>query len=156
MYHIVPQKSCDNSLAPGPPQPREQPAGEEPCPPGFGPASAGSLAPRQPLDDPEPRASRRSPARSRPPAAGGPLAGQGTLALRPARARGRQHAHRQSTFGQEACAPRALGEGQMGSAPMGPLQMLCFLTEGLFGTPINLVFPAKCQGVPFSPIRQKS
>ena len=30
------------------------------------------------------------------------------------------------------------GKGQMGSALMGSLQISCCLTEGLFGTPVNL------------------
>ena len=33
----------------------------------------------------------------------------------------------------------ALGKGQMGSALTGSLQISCLLTEGLFGTPINLL-----------------
>ena len=38
-----------------------------------------------------------------------------------------------------------VGKGQMGSALMGSLQMLCLLTEVLFGTPFKslLVFPVK-------------
>ena len=46
---------------------------------------------------------------------------------------------------------------QMGSALLGSLEMLCFLT-GTFGVlPVNLLLSSqKCQGVPFSPMRQKS
>ena len=43
---------------------------------------------------------------------------------------------------------------------MGSLQMSCFLTEGRFGyagTPVSLrLYSQECQGVPFSPICQKS
>ena len=55
------------------------------------------------------------------------------------------------------CSHAALAQGQMGSALMGSLQISCFLTEWLFwGTPVNLCLSSqKCQGVPFSPIRQK-
>ena len=49
-----------------------------------------------------------------------------------------------------------LGQGQMGSALRGSLQISCFLTEGPFlGIPLNLLLSSqKCQGVPFSPICQ--
>ena len=41
---------------------------------------------------------------------------------------------------------------------MGSLRILCLLTEGTFwGAPVNLLLSSqKCQGVPFSPIRQNS
>ena len=46
---------------------------------------------------------------------------------------------------------------QMGSALMVSLQIYCFFTEGLLGTPINLlVYFRKCQGVPYSPICQNA
>ena len=46
-----------------------------------------------------------------------------------------------------------LGKGQMGSSALvGSLLILCFLTEGLLGTPVNMhLYSQKCQGVPFSP-----
>ena len=43
-----------------------------------------------------------------------------------------------------------VGKGEMGSALMESLQISCFLTEELFGTPVKCVFPIVCQGVPFS------
>ena len=46
--------------------------------------------------------------------------------------------------------PKKKKKGQMGSALMGSLQLICFLTEGLFG------YSQKCQGVHFSSICQKS
>ena len=57
---------------------------------------------------------------------------------------------------------RPFGEGQMGSALigsalMGSLRTSRFLTEGLLGTPVNLLLSSQtCQGVPFSPISQNS
>ena len=41
----------------------------------------------------------------------------------------REHAH----VSKGAVYDAALGEGQMGSALVGSLQIICFLTEGLFG-----------------------
>ena len=64
----------------------------------------------------------------------------------------------------DLCAHRAarhgthpeLGKGQIGSALLGSLQMLCLLTEALFfGAPVDLLLYSKtCQGVPFSSICQ--
>ena len=46
------------------------------------------------------------------------------------------------------------GNGQMGSALMGSLQISYFSTD-LLGTPVNLLLSSqKCQVVPFSPICQ--
>ena len=47
-------------------------------------------------------------------------------------------------------SPREVfGRGQLGSALMGTLQILLFLTDFL-GTPVNLLVSSqKCQGVPF-------
>ena len=56
------------------------------------------------------------------------------LAPRPARRRGvRRLAARGTDRPKGAAGDELLGKGQMGSALMGSLQFLCFLSEGLFG-----------------------
>ena len=51
-----------------------------------------------------------------------------------------------------------LGKGQMGSALMGSLQILCFcLQRDFWGTSVSLLlYSQKCQGVPFPPSCQNS
>ena len=66
---------------------------------------------------------------------------------------GRRHA--QKLRGRRSAIKPDLGKGQMGSALMWSLQVSCFLTEGLFGTPVKCVSP-QIPGLTFFPVRQHS
>ena len=53
----------------------------------------------------------------------------------------RTASHRRRRRPADGCVScEVFGKGQMGSALMGSLQMLCFLTEGLLGTPSTFTF----------------